>query len=92
MSFADDDDTAKESDDSFAPSSVGRSRKKSSSVTKPLSDRNVASNLSPLAESDTEVPAKTPATGKKKLFNPDQGDPVVSSDSAFLNLPSEQAF
>ena len=77
VSFADDDDTAKESDDSLAPSSVGRSRKKSSSVSKPLSDRNMGSTLSPLAESDTEVPAKTPATGKKKLFNLDH-DPVVT--------------
>lgn len=76
MSFADDDDTAKESDDSLAPSSVGRSRKKSSSITKPLADRNMASTLSPLAESDTELPVKTPLTGKKKLYNPDL-EPVV---------------
>ncbi len=81
VSFVEDDDNTKESDESFAPASAGRGRKTSSSASaKPLHERN-AGPLSPLAEAlDVDSPMaalKTPAAGgKKKLFSVDLA-PVV---------------
>jgi hypothetical protein len=79
VSFVEDDDTTKESDESFA--SAGRGRKTSSSASaKPLHERK-AGPLSLLAEAlDVDSPMaalKTPAAGgKKKLFSVDLA-PVV---------------